>query len=86
MEKIIIANDSTLENVRLDFGHILPDTTRIKEKFKQFKPLESLLGKVPQDFFPAALTSLSPAEALKTLHGNDELELFFTILLSAGEP
>jgi len=86
MEKIIIANDSTLENVRLDFGHILPDTTKIKENFKKFKPLESLLGKVPQDFFPAALTSLSPAEALTTLHGNDELELFFTILLSAGEP
>ena len=83
MEKIIIANDSTLENVRLNFGHILPDSAKIKENSNKFKPLESLLGKVPQDFFPAALTSLPPAEALKTLHGNDELELFFTILLSA---
>ena len=85
MEKIIIANDSTLENVRLNFEHILPDSTKIKEKLKKFKPLESLLGKVPQDFFPVALTSLPPAEALKTIDGKDELELFFMILLSENE-
>ncbi|MBP5405636.1 hypothetical protein J6Z19_00620 [bacterium] len=85
MEKIIIANDSTLENVRFNFGHILPNSAEIKEKLRDFKPLESLLGKVPQNFFPTALTSLSPDEALKTIQGKDELELFFMILLSENE-
>ena len=85
MEKIIIANDSTLENVRLNFAHILPGRTQIKENFKEFKPLDTLLGKIPQDFFPSALTSLSTEDALKTLNGDDELELFFMILLSAEE-
>ncbi|MBQ4437811.1 tetratricopeptide repeat protein [bacterium] len=82
MEKIVIANDSTLENVRLNFRHILPKSEEIEEKRGSFKPLETLSGKVPENFFPAALTSMSTAEALKTLTGNDELELFFTLLLS----
>lgn len=82
MEKIVIANDSTLENVRLNFRHILPKSEEIEEKRGSFKPLETLSGKVPENFFPAALTSMSAAEALKTLTGNDELELFFTLLLS----
>ncbi|MBO7126952.1 tetratricopeptide repeat protein [bacterium] len=82
MEKIIIANDSTLENVRLNFRHILPKSGEIEAKRGNFKPLESLSGHTPENFFPAALTSMSAAEALETLNGNDELELFFTLLLS----
>ena len=82
MEKIVIANDSTLENVRLNFRHILPKSAEIEEKRRSFKPLETLSGKAPENFFPAALTSMSAEEALKTLSGNDELELFFTLLLS----
>ncbi len=82
MEKIVITNDSTLENVRLNFRHILPKSAEIEEKRSTFKPLETLSGHTPENFFPAALTSMSAAEALKTLGGNDELELFFTLLLS----
>lgn len=85
MEKIIIANDSTIENVKLNFEHFLPDSAKIKENFRTFKPLETLTGKMPENFFPAALTSLSVDEALKTLKGNDELELFFMLLLSENE-
>lgn len=82
MEKIVIANDSTLENVRLNFRHILPKSGEIEAKRDSFKPLETLSGHTPENFFPSALTSLSAAEALKTLNGKDELELFFTLLLS----
>ena len=82
MEKIVIANDSTLENVRLNFRHILPKSDEIEAKAGTFKPLETLSGHIPENFFPAALTSISAAEALRTLSGNDELELFFTLLLS----
>lgn len=82
MEKIVIANDSTLENVRLNFRHILPKSEEIEEKCGSFKPLETLSGHFPENFFPAALTSMPAEEALKTLTGNDELELFFTLLLS----
>jgi len=82
MEKIVIANDSTLENVHLNFRHILPKIEEIEEKRGTFKPLETLSGHIPENFFPSALTSLSAAEALRTIEGKDELELFFTILLS----
>ena len=86
MEKIVIANDSTLENMRVNFRHLLPGSENIAAKLADFKPLESLTGHVPENFFPAALTSRSIAEALGTLHGNDELELFFMILLSGNGP
>ena len=82
MEKIVITNDSTLENIRLNFRHILPKSEEIEEKRGSFKPLATLSEHTPENFFPAALTSMSPAEAIKTLGGNDELELFFTLLLS----
>ena len=85
MEKIIIANDSTIENVKLNFEHFLPDSAKIRENFQTFKPLETLTGKVPENFFPSLLTSRSADEALKTLSGNDELELFFMLLLSENE-
>ena len=85
MEKIIIANDSTIENIKLNFEHFLPDTAKIRENFRTFKPLETLTGKMPENFFPSALTSLSADEALKTLSGKDELELFFMLLLSGNE-
>lgn len=86
MEKIVIANDSTLENMRVNFRHLLPGSEKIAAKLADFKPLESLTGHVPENFFPSALTSRSAEEALKTLHGNDELELFFMILLSEDAP
>ena len=85
MEKIVIANDSSIENVAFNFEHFLPDSEKIAEDFKQFKPLETLTGKIPENFFPTALTSLPTEEALKTLTGDDELELFFMILLSHDE-
>ena len=81
MEKIVVANDLTLENMRVNFRHILPESKKIEEKLKDFRSLESLTGHVPENFFPSALTSLSVEEAIKTLHGEDELELFFMILL-----
>ncbi|MBO4712058.1 hypothetical protein J5681_09140 [bacterium] len=82
MEKIVIANDSTLENVRLNFRHILPKSEEIEEKRRNFKPLATLSEHTPENFFPAALTSMSPNEAVQILRGHDELELFFTLLLS----
>ena len=85
MEKIVIENDSTIENVRLNFRHILPKIEDIEKKRGSFKPLESLSGHIYENFFPSALTSLSAEEALRTLSGKDELELFFMILLSQQE-
>ena len=86
MEKIVIADDSTLANMRVNFRHLLPGSEKIAAKLADFKPLESLTGHVPENFFPSALTSRSAEEALKTLHGDDELELFFMILLSEDAP
>lgn len=82
MEKIVITNDSTLENMRVNFRHLLPGSEKIAQKLNDFKPLESLTGHIPENFFPSALTSRSTGEALKTLRGDDELELFFMLLLS----
>ena len=86
MEKIVIRDDSTLENMRVNFRHLLPGSEKIAAKLASFKPLESLTGHIPENFFPAALTSRSVEEALETLQGNDELELFFMILLSGDAP
>ena len=86
MEKIVIADDSTLENMRVNFRHLLPGSDKIAAKLADFKPLESLTGHIPENFFPSALTSGSVEEALGTLHGDDELELFFMILLSGDAP
>ena len=86
MERIVISNDSTIENVNLGFSHILPDSGQIKEKSGTFKPLESLTGRIPENFFPAALTSLSAAEASACLNDENELRLFFKILLDNSDP
>ena len=86
MEKIVIADDSTLENIKVNFRHLLPGSDKIAAKLADFKPLESLTGHIPENFFPSALTSGSVEEALGTLHGDDELELFFMILLSGDAP
>ncbi len=80
MEKIVVANDSTLENMPVSFRHILPESAKIAAS-PAFMPLESLTGHIPEKFFPSALTSLSVADALAELKGGDELELFFMILL-----
>ena len=82
MEKIVIANNSTLENKRIKLEHILPEPEIISEKIKKFVPLETMMEHFPTDLFPAALISISADEALKTLKGQDELEIFFMILLS----
>lgn len=65
MEKIVIANDSTLENVHLNFRHILPKIEEIEEKRGTFKPLETLSGHLPENFFPSALTSLSQVRSFR---------------------
>lgn len=84
MSRIIISDDKSLENLDIRFDHLLLNSEELQAEKAKFRPIESMLDEVPEDFFPSALVSVSKEKALSLLKGEDELELFFMILLSGG--
>ncbi|MGI6393544.1 MAG: tetratricopeptide repeat protein [bacterium] len=86
MSKIVISGDKSLENLEIRLSHILPKESEIEQAKESFVSLESILNGNFTSFFPSSLVSTPKDENLPSmLSGDDELELFFLIVLSKGE-
>jgi len=85
MSRIVISDDKSLENLDIRFDHLLLNSEELQAERDKFKPIESILDEVPEDFFPTALVSVSGEKALSLLQGDDELELFFMIMLARNQ-
>jgi tetratricopeptide (TPR) repeat protein len=82
MSRIVISDDRSLENLDIRFDHLLLGGDEIRYESENFIPLENMLDEIPQKFFPSLLISSSKENAVATLTGDDELELFFLIILT----
>ncbi len=82
MAKIIIDEESSLENSEFQFdGIISPSRNYDKTLFKAFEP-EQIPG-FPKDFPPSLIVISEKREtAIKLINGNDEVELFFLYISS----
>jgi tetratricopeptide (TPR) repeat protein len=81
MSRIVISDDRSLENLDIRFDHLLLGRDDLGYESENFIPLESMLDDIPRKFFPSLLISSSKENAVSMLTGDDELELFFLIIL-----
>lgn len=82
MGRIVISDDKSLENLDIRFDHLLLGQSELDKEKENFIPLESMLHEIPENFFPSVLISSSREKACSALTGDDELELFFLIILA----
>lgn len=82
MGRIVISDDKSLENLDIRFDHLLLGHDELNKEKENFIPLESMLQDIPKEFFPSLLISSSRENAVSALTGDDELELFFLIILA----
>ena len=82
MGRIVISDDKSLENLDIRFDHLLLGQSELDKEKENFIPLESMLHEIPENFFPSVLISSSREKAASTLTSDDELELFFLIILA----
>jgi tetratricopeptide (TPR) repeat protein len=81
MSKIVISDDKSLESLEIRFDHLLLNNDELKLEKEKYRPLSLLLDNVPDDFVPALLIDQKIERLREVLEGNDELELFFMIMV-----
>jgi tetratricopeptide (TPR) repeat protein len=81
MSRIVISDDKSLENLEIRFDHLLLNKDELQQEKERYKPLSDLLDDVPDDFVPTLLIQKDTGKLQKVLEGNDELELFFMIMV-----
>ncbi len=81
MDKIVISDDKSLESLEIRFDHLLLNEEELKQEKERYKPLSDLLDNVPDDFIPTLMIQGKDEKIAEVLEGNDELELYFMIMI-----
>jgi len=85
MSRIIIEDDNSLENLEIRLDHLLFSEKEIESEKRDYLPMEGLLDAKFADFPPYLISTGQLAKAATIIQGQDEVELFFLMILSGDE-
>lgn len=85
MSRIIIEDENSLENMEIRLDHLLFSEKEIESEKRDYLPIEGLLDGKFADFPPYLISTGQLAKAATLIQGQDEVELFFLMILSGDE-
>ncbi len=85
MSRIIIEDDNSLENLEIRLDHLLFSEKEIESEKRDYLPMEGLLDGRFGDFPPYLISTGQLEKAATLIQGQDELELFFLMILAGDE-